>query len=254
MVAAQGRCGLYRGLLDQLGERVLYHDTDSCIYEYKPNMWNPELGEHGLVGTLTNETLGIPIVKALCPTSKTYCLELASLELCQKCNESEEYLKKHKPIDLKNEDVLKKIKEKFIVKCRDFTLKTQKAKDALTMEKIKEVLERDFEGIETIPVEIDSWIINKYSTVATLHGDNKYLCGINRKQVRESDDILAMCYPFNHAMVPDDQPPAKKARRLLIAEGSRIKAHDKEEEKEFKEIRSEVKKRKREFSAAVCDV
>ncbi|MEW8548383.1 MAG: DNA polymerase, partial [Candidatus Thiodiazotropha sp.] len=40
-------------VMDQLGDRVLYHDTDSIIYVHSPNMTNPQLGDY--LGQLTNE-------------------------------------------------------------------------------------------------------------------------------------------------------------------------------------------------------
>ena len=40
-VASQGRVKLYQDLLDPLGERVLYNDTDSCIWHFVPGEFNP---------------------------------------------------------------------------------------------------------------------------------------------------------------------------------------------------------------------
>ena len=39
-VTAQARLHLYK-LLEALDRRVLYFDTDSCIYVHKPDAWNP---------------------------------------------------------------------------------------------------------------------------------------------------------------------------------------------------------------------
>ena len=32
-------------VLEKLGERIIYHDTDSCIYSSKPGQYNPPLGD-----------------------------------------------------------------------------------------------------------------------------------------------------------------------------------------------------------------
>ena len=50
-VTSQARLHLYK-LLEALDRRVLYFDTDSCIYVHKPDEWNPKiinnrLGEWG---------------------------------------------------------------------------------------------------------------------------------------------------------------------------------------------------------------
>ena len=48
------RIKLWR-LMNKLGERVLYHDTDSVIYRYYPWEWKPEVGKY--LGDLTDELL-----------------------------------------------------------------------------------------------------------------------------------------------------------------------------------------------------
>ena len=41
-VIARARLKLY-DILEKLNERVLYFDTDSIIYEHKPELWNPTI-------------------------------------------------------------------------------------------------------------------------------------------------------------------------------------------------------------------
>ena len=48
----QARLKLYE-LLDKLGRRVLYYDTDSVIYVSREGEWEPEIGD--VLGELTNE-------------------------------------------------------------------------------------------------------------------------------------------------------------------------------------------------------
>ena len=51
-VTAHARCELYN-LLDKLGERCVYYDTDSVIFRYKKNDWKPQTGI--FLGQLTDE-------------------------------------------------------------------------------------------------------------------------------------------------------------------------------------------------------
>ena len=41
-VTAKARLKL-NGILEKLLERMLYFDTDSIIYEHKPDLWNPTI-------------------------------------------------------------------------------------------------------------------------------------------------------------------------------------------------------------------
>ena len=41
-VTSQTRLPLYK-LLEAMDRRVLYFDTDSCIYVHKPDEWNPKI-------------------------------------------------------------------------------------------------------------------------------------------------------------------------------------------------------------------
>lgn len=74
-VTAQARVRLY-GALDALGERVIYHDTDSVIYAAEPAgaeplVYGPELG------AWKDECGGVPIVRVCCLGPKTYAFRTA---------------------------------------------------------------------------------------------------------------------------------------------------------------------------------
>jgi len=56
--------------LKKLNKRVLYHDTDSIIYEYIPEEYNIQLGEY--LGDWTCETDGKPIDEFVSPGAKSY--------------------------------------------------------------------------------------------------------------------------------------------------------------------------------------
>ena len=71
-VTAQARLKLY-DILKKLNERVLYFDTDSIIYEHKPELWNPTIG--GRLGEWTDEVPGARIVKFVGMGPKKYGYE-----------------------------------------------------------------------------------------------------------------------------------------------------------------------------------
>ena len=56
--------------LKKLDKRVLYHDTDSIIYEYEPEKYNVELGDY--LGDWTCETDGKPIDEFVSCGAKSY--------------------------------------------------------------------------------------------------------------------------------------------------------------------------------------
>ena len=69
MITSHARCRLWTEL-NKLGERVLYHDTDSIIYEYNPNLYNIPLGRY--LGEWEDETDGDPIVQFVSTGPKCY--------------------------------------------------------------------------------------------------------------------------------------------------------------------------------------
>ena len=71
---SQARLKLY-DLLQPLGNRALYMDTDSCIYIHREHEWNPPLGDY--LGDLKDETKGIPITSFVSGGAKSYAYQLA---------------------------------------------------------------------------------------------------------------------------------------------------------------------------------
>jgi hypothetical protein len=69
MVTSHARCRLWKEL-HKLGDRVLYHDTDSIIYEHRPNEYNIPEGRY--LGEWEDETDGRPIVKFVSTGPKCY--------------------------------------------------------------------------------------------------------------------------------------------------------------------------------------
>lgn len=75
---AYGRLELYN-VMKKLGERVIYHDTDSIIYIEQEGQYNPKLGNN--LGDLTNEISindGGYISEIVCPGPKNYAYKTAS--------------------------------------------------------------------------------------------------------------------------------------------------------------------------------
>ena len=66
---SQARLKLY-GALDTLKERMLYYNTDSVIYQWKPGQVDLPLGE--FLGEFTDEVSGDPIVEFVSGGAKTY--------------------------------------------------------------------------------------------------------------------------------------------------------------------------------------
>jgi len=70
---AAARLKLYE-VLEMLGERVLYFDTDSVIYHHKEGESNPELGDY--LGELKDETEGVPIREFVGCGAKNYAYRM----------------------------------------------------------------------------------------------------------------------------------------------------------------------------------
>lgn len=69
MVTSHARMRLWKEL-NKLGERVLYHDTDSIIYERDPTGYNIPIGKY--LGEWEDETGGLPITKFVSTGPKCY--------------------------------------------------------------------------------------------------------------------------------------------------------------------------------------
>ncbi len=70
MITSHARCRLWKEL-NKLGDRVLYMDTDSIIYENSPTLYNIPLGRY--LGEWECETGGNAIVKFVSTGTKSYC-------------------------------------------------------------------------------------------------------------------------------------------------------------------------------------
>lgn len=69
MITSHARCRLWKEL-NKLGDRVLYHDTDSIIYEHRPDAYNIPEGRY--LGEWEDETGGCPIIRFVSTGPKCY--------------------------------------------------------------------------------------------------------------------------------------------------------------------------------------
>ena len=69
-------------VLEQLKERVIYYDTDSVIYTYKPGEENPKTGVY--LGELTDELDGNYITTFVSGSPKNYAYKLSNGKTCCK--------------------------------------------------------------------------------------------------------------------------------------------------------------------------
>ena len=84
-VTTYARLKLY-SILEKLNERVLYFDTDSCMYIHDPQQWNPTTKDSRL-GEWTDEEPGKKIVKfiGLGPKNYAYQMKNKDGEVSSKC-------------------------------------------------------------------------------------------------------------------------------------------------------------------------
>lgn len=74
MITSNARLRLYE-VIGKMKDRLIYCDTDSCIYEYNKNLWNPKEGD--LLGEWEAE-FKEPMTEICCPAPKTYAYKKLS--------------------------------------------------------------------------------------------------------------------------------------------------------------------------------
>lgn len=116
MVTSHARCRLWKEM-HKLGDRVLYHDTDSIIYEHNPRLYNIPEGKY--LGEWEDETDGLPIVKFVSTGPKCYAYGVLE----------------------QTGDI------KYSVKAKGFTLNTGN-QDMISYEKMKALMIGDISHIE----------------------------------------------------------------------------------------------------------
>lgn len=77
MITSHARVRLWTEL-DKLGERVMYHDTDSIIYEHRDGQYDIPVGKY--LGEWADECKGVPMTRFVALGPKSYAYELANGE------------------------------------------------------------------------------------------------------------------------------------------------------------------------------
>lgn len=162
-VTAWGRLTLW-GEMNKLGKQVLYHDTDSIIYEFDkedPNCYDIPEGKY--LGDWEDETGGMPIVKFVSLGPKTYSYSY---------------------IDADGNEV-------FDSKCKGFTLNHANSQ-TVNYESMVRLLNGELEFIKTQDVKFN-W--NKGTGQMSTYMQSKFLSGTYDKGFVDSDYVT---YPFGY--------------------------------------------------------
>ena len=173
-------------------------------------------------------------------SSKTYSLEFPSLAQCELLNESEDYVRCHGKTNF-TKKVLDLIDQRYVVKCKGFTLKENEAKNTLTFEQIVKLMDGEAQK-QSVRVPQVKWDRSGNDTVRTVDTTKKFSVPVagNAKRVRlNPTDEFCLQYPWGHDMVPEGSPAYAAARRGLVIDG-RIKAKTDRERQEFRDIREHV--------------
>jgi hypothetical protein len=82
MITSHARCRLWKEL-NKLNDRVLYHDTDSIIYEYRPEEYNIPEGRY--LGEWECEEEGLPLTKFTSTGPKCYSYIVRCPDNTERC-------------------------------------------------------------------------------------------------------------------------------------------------------------------------
>lgn len=121
-VTAHGRLRLYTEL-EKLGDRVLYYDSDSIIYEHRPNEYNIPKGKY--LGEWEDELNGGKIIKFVSLGPKSYSYVQTQIDLEDQSRDNLE-----------------------VCKNKGFTLNVDNSK-AINYNKMKKLLDQEVEQLDT---------------------------------------------------------------------------------------------------------
>ena len=172
-VTAYARIKLFE-IINSLGKRCLYYDTDSVIFTVKKGEWKPETGD--FLGELTNE-LDDPseyITKFLSCGPKAYAMEIYSPKTKQK-----DYMIKIKGISLNceaakivNFETMKRVIDEYIFNSRAEKLSIPQRKFVTTKyNEIKtKIIDKNFK------IVYDKRMLNKDYTTLPFGYENLQIC------------------------------------------------------------------------------
>ena len=103
--------------MEKLGKRVLYHDTDSIVYEYDESKYNTPIGD--CLGDWTDELEGRPMIEFVALAPKTYAYRYLDEGVEIPENADSDWYKQHQPFEVWENKVYP-IKE--VIKVKGFRL------------------------------------------------------------------------------------------------------------------------------------
>ena len=134
------------------------------------------------------------------------------------------------------------IENRYIVKCKGFSLKMPEVKNYLSFETICGLMRADCENLEikqSVAIPQEKWDRSGNDTIHTEQTSKKFsvpLAG-NAKRVRiDPSDEHCIQYPWGHEKIDPDSQAFKRAKYGLILDG-RIKPKNEIERLEFAKIR-----------------
>lgn len=132
--------------MNKLGNRVIYHDTDSIVYEYNKNKYNIPEGKY--LGEWEDETSGLPIVRFVSTGPKTYAygyLGKSELPLTEQSIRTLINNKKEYEVD---EEAGELYEITYHCKCKGFTLNAYNSKQA-NFDSLSKLLRKEITAVET---------------------------------------------------------------------------------------------------------
>ena len=185
-VTAWGALTLWEQM-DLLGSRVLYHDTDSIVYEYDPAKYNIPVGKY--LGEWEDETPGKPIVQFVSTGPKTYAFGVLQEPEPVSDEAMEECLKNGDEFWL-NGDTMRRLKYKC--KSKGFS-QNYFNQSRVNFQQLHRLLLGDIDTIKTCSLRFD-W--NRVSGTMKTRMEEKILTMTYDKGEIDPSDFTV--YPFGY--------------------------------------------------------
>lgn len=174
--------------MNKLGDRVLYHDTDSIVYEHNPSLYNIPEGRY--LGEWEDETGGSPIVKFVSIGPKTYSYAyLGNSEILTDAN-----LDKHN--DLGNDTWINETQNiltplVYKSKCKGFTLNAYNSMQ-INFKSMQELLLGTRDRLKSTNLQF-TWSV--YNGIRSYY-ENKFMAFTYDKGVINKSDFKV--YPYGY--------------------------------------------------------
>lgn len=197
-VTANARMRLWR-ILNKLGDRVLYHDTDSVIYERDPYDYNVAEGEY--LGDWESETGKFLIHEFVALAPKTYAYTYCKYTTNERGEEIKEYVTavKSKGYTMNNTNAIN-----FTLKMYKRLLLAYLIKYSNNLSSIDRYLRESTEPLESTNVTcVRFQHLPKAHKTVTFEQIKELMCDYSKGHV---DPLTTMTYPFGALAFPEDVP------------------------------------------------